>query len=111
MMPEESEPAAEEESVDDPTWRLPDRDTTDHQSEAEDIVDIPEPAQKKRRKSSKGKSKEEKLAKCPHCFREFTNLKHHINQQHAQVEDKWQELEVFVGKCSLRFVTTVYIVQ
>ena len=24
-------------------------------------------------------------AKCPHCHREFTNLRHHINQQHMQV--------------------------
>ena len=23
--------------------------------------------------------------KCPHCFREFSNLRHHVNQQHIQV--------------------------
>ena len=29
--------------------------------------------------------KEEKKERCPHCFREFTNLRHHVNQQHIQV--------------------------
>ena len=24
--------------------------------------------------------------KCPHCYREFTNLRHHVNQQHIQVK-------------------------
>ena len=27
----------------------------------------------------------ERCEKCPHCYREFTNLRHHINQQHIQV--------------------------
>ena len=27
-------------------------------------------------------------SQCPHCLREFTNLRHHINQQHMQVK-KW----------------------
>ena len=26
-----------------------------------------------------------KAQQCPHCHREFTNLRHHINQQHMQV--------------------------
>jgi len=26
-------------------------------------------------------------AKCPHCLREFTNLRHHINQAHMQVKN------------------------
>ena len=26
-----------------------------------------------------------KAQPCPHCHREFTNLRHHINQQHMQV--------------------------
>ena len=30
--------------------------------------------------------KEEKKERCPHCFREFTNLRHHVNQQHIQVK-------------------------
>ena len=29
--------------------------------------------------------KEEKKDRCPHCFKEFTNLRHHVNQQHIQV--------------------------
>ncbi|XP_023326608.1 zinc finger protein 711 [Eurytemora carolleeae] len=28
-----------------------------------------------------------KSSQCPHCGREFTNLKHHINQQHSQVKN------------------------
>ena len=40
---------------------------------------------RRRRVTVNLKSRVEKLAKCPHCLREFTNLKHHINQQHAQV--------------------------
>ena len=90
-----------------PTWRLPYKDNTDHHSEAEERVDdIPETAQKNR-KSSKGKGKEQKLAKCPHCFREFTNLKHHINHQHTQVEIsvKIYNVKVFEGKYSLCFLT------
>ena len=26
-------------------------------------------------------------SQCPHCLREFTNLRHHINQQHMQVKN------------------------
>ena len=29
-----------------------------------------------------------KAQPCPHCHREFTNLRHHINQQHMQVWDQ-----------------------
>lgn len=28
-----------------------------------------------------------KAQQCPHCHREFTNLRHHINQQHMQVKN------------------------
>lgn len=35
----------------------------------------------------KERKKTEKMAKCPHCLREFTNLKHHINQQHSQLKN------------------------
>ena len=33
-----------------------------------------------------------KAQPCPHCHREFTNLRHHINQQHMQVmcQQLWQ---------------------
>merc|ERR1712203_183651 len=31
--------------------------------------------------------KEEKKERCPHCFREFTNLRHHVNQQHIQLKN------------------------
>ena len=72
---------AADEAVDDPLWR----DDGGEQSEEEEF---PVAAPAKKRRKVKVKSKEEKLAKCPHCLREFTNLKHHINQQHAQVETK-----------------------
>ena len=49
----------------------------------------PHPPPTKKRRTVRRKSKEERLAKCPHCLREFTNLHHHINQQHAQV-GSWQ---------------------
>ena len=68
-----------EETVDDPLWSQEEAD-----QEEEEEEELPPPPTKKRR-TVKRKSKEEKLAKCPHCLREFTNLKHHINQQHAQV--------------------------
>ena len=29
-----------------------------------------------------------KAQPCPHCHREFTNLRHHINQQHMQVAQR-----------------------
>ena len=69
---------AAEEAVDDPLWS---HDEGEEASEEE----MPGPAPSKKRRIVKLKSKEEKLAKCPHCLRQFTNLKHHINQQHAQV--------------------------
>merc|ERR1712183_525965 len=31
--------------------------------------------------------KEEKKERCPHCLREFTNLRHHVNQQHIQLKN------------------------
>ena len=70
-----------DETVDDPLWS---QEEGEQESEEEEEELPPAPPPKKRR-SVKSKSKEEKLAKCPHCLREFTNLKHHINQQHAQV--------------------------
>jgi len=33
------------------------------------------------------KESSSKAQKCPHCHREFTNLRHHINQQHMQVKN------------------------
>ena len=71
-----------EETVDDPLWS---QEEGDQESEEEEEEELPPPPPVKKRRTVKTKSKEEKLAKCPHCFREFTNLKHHINQQHAQV--------------------------
>ena len=73
---------ADDEAVDDPNWTNNDKDKSETNSEPDD--DFPEPPKKKRRRTKK-LTKAEKLAKCPHCLREFTNLKHHINQQHAQV--------------------------
>ena len=67
---------AAEQTVDDPGWS---------QEEEEEEEELPPPPPTKKRRTVKRKSREEKLAKCPHCLREFTNLKHHINQQHAQV--------------------------
>ena len=72
-----AEDTTADEAPDDPVWR----NEEEEESEEEDFTG-PGPSKKRR----KVKSKEEKLAKCPHCLREFTNLKHHINQQHAQVE-------------------------
>ena len=70
-----------EETVDDPLWS---QEAGDQESEEEE-EELPPPPPAKKRRRVKTKSKEEKLAKCPHCLREFTNLSHHINQQHAQV--------------------------
>ena len=74
--------SAEEEAADDPAWRE-DAATAEVDDEGmEDAFPEPEPPRKKRRKEKGGQAVK---VKCPHCFREFTNLKHHINQQHAQV--------------------------
>ena len=75
--------SAEEEAADDPAWRE-DAATADRDEDGdmEDAFPEPEPPRKKRRKEKGGQAVK---VKCPHCFREFTNLKHHINQQHAQV--------------------------
>ena len=75
-----SEQTEEAEAVDDPTWSsvvVREKDDQDDDDEVEDN----EPPIKRRRV----RNKKTRLAKCPHCFREFTNLKHHINQQHSQV--------------------------
>ena len=79
-IPEQTEEA---EAVDDPTWSSSDvRDKDDQEDDDDDDEEEDtEPPIKKRRV----RNKKTKLAKCPHCFREFTNLKHHINQQHSQV--------------------------
>ena len=70
---------AAEQTVDDPGW------SQEEEEEEEEEEELPPPPPTKKRRAVKRKSREEKLAKCPHCLREFTNLKHHINQQHAQV--------------------------
>ena len=81
-----------EETVDDPLWSQESEGEQEvkgeQEDQEEDQEELPQAPTKKRR-TVKRKSKEEKLAKCPHCLREFTNLKHHINQQHAQVRS-WQ---------------------
>ena len=77
--------SAEEEAADDPAWGE-DTATTEEEDEGmEDAFPEPEPPRKKRRREKGGQAVK---VKCPHCFREFTNLKHHINQQHAQVCSK-----------------------
>ena len=75
--------SAEEEAADDPAWSE-DTATADHEEDGgmAEAFPEPEPPRKKRRKEKGGQAVK---VKCPHCFREFTNLKHHINQQHAQV--------------------------
>ena len=84
---QESSPdqTVEAEAVDDPTWSSSDvRDKDDQdddlEDDDEDDEDTEPPIKRKR-----VRNKKTKLSKCPHCFREFTNLKHHINQQHSQV--------------------------
>ena len=81
MQESSSDQAEEAEAVDDPTWSSSDvREAADEEEDQDEEEDT-EPLAKKRRV----RSKKTKLSKCPHCFREFTNLKHHINQQHSQV--------------------------
>ena len=42
-----------------------------------------------------------KAQPCPHCHREFTNLRHHINQQHMQVTQRTKSI---VGpSCNLHY--------
>jgi len=74
MLDTRQELEEEGESVDDPLWV--------HEDESEEVSDKDE---LRERANKSGKS--EKLSKCPHCFREFTNLKHHINQQHVQIKN------------------------
>ena len=85
MMQESSHEQTEEaEAVDDPTWSssdVRDKDDKDEEDDDNDDEEDIEPPIKRKRV----RNKKTKLAKCPHCFREFTNLKHHINQQHSQV--------------------------
>ena len=81
-MQESTSGEAEEQAVDDPTWTSPDL-WDDSDTEEENFPDPKSP--KKKRRRIRDKNKPAKLSKCPHCFREFTNLKHHINQQHSQV--------------------------
>ena len=81
-MQESTSGEAEEQAVDDPTWTSPDL-WDDSDTEEENFSDPESP--KKKRRRIRDKNKPAKLSKCPHCFREFTNLKHHINQQHSQV--------------------------
>ena len=76
--------SAEGEAVDDPSWVRPGQeDKSDDDTSEDDTFPDPETTTKKKR--VRNKNKPAKLTKCPHCFREFTNLKHHINQQHSQV--------------------------
>ena len=70
----------ETEAVDDPTWSNSEVREADDDDEEEEEEGIEPPTKRKR-----VRNKKLKLSKCPHCFREFTNLKHHINQQHSQV--------------------------
>ena len=79
-MMQESSPEQTEEAVDDPTWSSSDVRDKDDGDDDDDEDTEPPP-----RKGKRVRNKKIKLAKCPHCFREFTNLKHHINQQHSQV--------------------------
>ena len=76
--------SAEGEAVDDPSWVGPGQEdkSDDDDTSEDDTFPDPETSKKKR---VRNKNKPAKLTKCPHCFREFTNLKHHINQQHSQV--------------------------
>ena len=88
MMQESSlEQTEEAEAVDDPTWSSSDvRDKDDNdKDEDEDDDDDDDDTEPPTRKGKRVRNMKTKLAKCPHCFREFTNLKHHINQQHSQV--------------------------
>ena len=56
------------------------RKEQENEDEEDDEEDTEPPT-----KRNRVRNKKTKLSKCPHCFREFTNLKHHINQQHAAV--------------------------
>ena len=77
--------SAEGEAVDDPSWVNPGQeDKSDDDDTSEDDT-FPDPETTTKKKRVRNKNKPAKLTKCPHCFREFTNLKHHINQQHSQV--------------------------
>ena len=86
MMQENSPEQTEEaEAVDDPTWSSSDFRDKDDQDDDDDDEDDDEEDTEPPIKRRRVRNKKTKLSKCPHCFREFTNLKHHINQQHSQV--------------------------
>jgi len=72
------------EDIDDPLWIQDEEE----EEEVDDFLDqIGKTAVQRRPGRPRKLEKAEKLAKCPHCFREFTNLKHHINQQHSQIKN------------------------
>ena len=91
---QEDRSAETAEAVDDPSWVNPGQedksDDDDDTTEDDTFSDPDTPAKKKR---VRNKNKPAKLTKCPHCFREFTNLKHHINQQHSQVSDRARKVQ------------------
>jgi len=74
----------QEQDVDDPLWiQDDDEDEDDEDDPMDEMFDNLAKNAKKPVKYDPA----EKLAKCPHCFREFTNLKHHINQQHSEIKN------------------------
>ena len=99
MQESSSEQTEEAEAVDDPTWSSSDvrgkYDKDDDQDDDDKEEDTEPPIIRRR-----VRNKKTKLAKCPHCFREFTNLKHHINQQHSQVCHNMKSLLVLLGSDS-----------
>ena len=103
MQESASAETAEEDTVDDPSWTGPDAPGGDSdEDDSEDDADTyPEPKTKRRR--VRDKRLPAKLSKCPHCFREFTNLKHHINQQHSQVGQYSFTHLVLKNSCLLTF--------
>ena len=67
------------------------RDEDNQEDDEEDNVDKELMTTGKRVRNKK----KVKHSKCPYCYRKFTNLKHHINQQHSQVSHK-QEITIVV---------------
>ena len=85
MEEDTSAETADEEAVDDPTWKNPGQDDKSDDDDTTEDDTFPDTETNTKKKRVRNKNKPAKLTKCPHCFREFTNLKHHINQQHSQV--------------------------
>ena len=86
MQEDSSAETAEGEAVDDPTWIDPGQeDKSDDDDDTTEDDTFPDPETTAKKKRVRNKNKPAKLSKCPHCYREFTNLKHHINQQHSGV--------------------------